>query len=98
MLKTLTITAIALTAMSGASFAMDKEKDAMAKDEMAKGEMIACDAKGFEMVGKEVEMAKGDKKEMAMEELSMAKKKMEAGMDKDCSAHLDKASMTATHK
>ncbi len=59
-------------------------------------EMKACDDETFAMVMDQVEAAADDKKEMAMEELNMAKEKMAANMSKECSAHLEKASMVAT--
>ncbi|MEO0496953.1 MAG: hypothetical protein AAF141_06215 [Pseudomonadota bacterium] len=73
---------IALATTSFAAFAGHANAAAHAK---------ACDEETMSMVMKSVEMAEGDKKAMAMEEFSMAKEKMEAGMADECSGHLTKA-------
>lgn len=60
--------------------------------------MKKCDDATVAMVMKEVAGAPAAKKEMAMMEFKMAKDKMAANMNKECSMHLEAASKASMKK
>ncbi|KAB7610403.1 hypothetical protein F9L33_13965 [Amylibacter sp. SFDW26] len=67
----------------------------MATSAYAEGEKT-CDTETFSMVIAEVENARADRKEAAIEELKMAQLKLEEGDNDACAVHLENASKAAT--